>query len=186
MWSDWPAIQCIVIGRIPQASDGNVMPLSIFGNTVFSWHGGGGNNTTARIKRMRFFSKTIGWCYANLPTQWCSYVGVCLRYFRRACTSLNYYKEYLFGFETLVFATLLILYMQKDQDGAADGSLCGVVRSCFYVFVSLSCLYLYPCNQFYQRRIAGHSEVHNTRYFTGFRLFWCFAGHCSRRNSGAV
>ncbi len=25
--SDWPAIQCLVIGRIPQAWDGNVMPL---------------------------------------------------------------------------------------------------------------------------------------------------------------
>ncbi len=25
--SDWPAIQCIVIGRIPQACDGNVTPL---------------------------------------------------------------------------------------------------------------------------------------------------------------
>ncbi len=27
-----------------------------------------------------------------------------------------------------------------SQDGVADGSLHGVVRSCFYVFVSLSCL----------------------------------------------
>ncbi len=31
--SDWPAIQCIVIGRIPQVFDGNVTPLTIFGNT---------------------------------------------------------------------------------------------------------------------------------------------------------
>ncbi len=31
--SDWPAIQCIVIGRIPQACDGNFTPLTIFGNT---------------------------------------------------------------------------------------------------------------------------------------------------------
>ncbi len=38
--------------------------------------------------------------------------------------------------------------MQKDQDGAADGSLCGVVRSCFYVFVSLSCLYYIPAISF--------------------------------------
>ncbi len=30
--SDWPAIQCIVIGWIPQAFEGNVMPLTIFGN----------------------------------------------------------------------------------------------------------------------------------------------------------
>ncbi len=27
VYSDWPAIQCVVIGRIPQAGDGNVMPL---------------------------------------------------------------------------------------------------------------------------------------------------------------
>ncbi len=26
--SDWPAIQCVVIGRIPQAWDGNVTPLT--------------------------------------------------------------------------------------------------------------------------------------------------------------
>ncbi len=31
--SDWPDIRCIVIGRIPQACDGNVTPLTIFGNT---------------------------------------------------------------------------------------------------------------------------------------------------------
>ncbi len=30
--SDWPAIQCFVIGRIPQVCDGNVTPLTIFGN----------------------------------------------------------------------------------------------------------------------------------------------------------
>ncbi len=28
--------------------------------------------------------------------------------------SLNFYKEYLFGFETLVFATLGILYMHNQ------------------------------------------------------------------------
>ncbi len=33
--------------------------------------------------------------------------------FRRAWTSLSFYKEYLFGFETLVFATLGILSMQR-------------------------------------------------------------------------
>ncbi len=27
--SDWPAIQCVVIGRIPQACDGNVTPLTV-------------------------------------------------------------------------------------------------------------------------------------------------------------
>ncbi len=27
--SDWPAIQCVVIGRIPQAWDGNVTPLAV-------------------------------------------------------------------------------------------------------------------------------------------------------------
>ncbi len=27
--SDWPAIQCIVIGQIPQAWDGNVTPLTV-------------------------------------------------------------------------------------------------------------------------------------------------------------
>ncbi len=59
----------------------------------------------------------------------------------------------------------------SSQDGAADGSLRGIVRCCFYVLVSLSCLWLYPCKQFHQRQIAGHSEVHTTRHFTGFSLF---------------
>ncbi len=31
--SDWPAIQCVVIGRIPRACDANVTPFTIFGNT---------------------------------------------------------------------------------------------------------------------------------------------------------
>ncbi len=31
--SDWPAIQSVVIGRTPQACDGNVTPLTVFGNT---------------------------------------------------------------------------------------------------------------------------------------------------------
>ncbi len=34
--------------------------------------------------------------------------------FRRAWTSLNFYNEYLFGFETLVFATLGILSIHKQ------------------------------------------------------------------------
>ncbi len=34
--------------------------------------------------------------------------------FRGAWTSLNFYKEYLFGFETLVFATLGIFSMHEQ------------------------------------------------------------------------
>ncbi len=34
--------------------------------------------------------------------------------FRGAWTSLNFYKEYLFGFETLVFATLGISSMHEQ------------------------------------------------------------------------
>ncbi len=37
-----------------------------------------------------------------------------MRRFRKAWSSLNFYKEYLFGFETLVFATLGILSMHKQ------------------------------------------------------------------------
>ncbi len=33
---------------------------------------------------------------------------------RRAWTSLNFYREYLFGFETLVFATSEILSMHEQ------------------------------------------------------------------------
>ncbi len=38
---------------------------------------------------------------------------VWMRRFRRAWSSLNFYKEYIFGFETLVFVTSGILSMQK-------------------------------------------------------------------------
>ena len=34
--------------------------------------------------------------------------------FRGAWTSLNFYKEYLFGFETLVFATSQIFFMHQE------------------------------------------------------------------------
>ncbi len=37
-----------------------------------------------------------------------------MSHFRRAWTSLKFYKEYLFGFETLVFATSGILSMHKQ------------------------------------------------------------------------
>ncbi len=40
--------------------------------------------------------------------------GVWMSHFRGAWQSLNFYKEYLFGFETLIFATLQILYMHKQ------------------------------------------------------------------------
>ncbi len=36
--SDWPAIQCIVIGRIPQALDGDVTPLTILWCRVLARH----------------------------------------------------------------------------------------------------------------------------------------------------
>ncbi len=35
--------------------------------------------------------------------------------FRKAWQSRNFYKEYLFGFETLIFATLQIVYMHKQH-----------------------------------------------------------------------
>ncbi len=37
-----------------------------------------------------------------------------MSHFRRAWTSLDFYKEYLFGFETLVFATLGISSIHKQ------------------------------------------------------------------------
>ncbi len=39
VYADWPAIQCVVIGRIPQACDGNVTPLTIMWCRVPArWH----------------------------------------------------------------------------------------------------------------------------------------------------
>ncbi len=68
------------------------------------------NNTTVRIKMMpSFFAYTFGRCYASRPTQWHRHVGACLNE-----VFLNIYKEYLFGFETLVFTTSGILSMHKQ------------------------------------------------------------------------
>ncbi len=59
---------------------------------------------------------TFGRSYANLPTQWRRHVGrVWMSRFRRAWTSLKFDKEYLFGFETLVFATLFSLWHSKEN-----------------------------------------------------------------------
>ncbi len=40
--------------------------------------------------------------------------GVKLGFFRRAWQNLNFYKEYLFGFETLVFVTSGISSMHEQ------------------------------------------------------------------------
>ncbi len=92
--SDWPAIQCIVIGRLPQMCDGNVItPYHIWKHTASPRHGGGGgNNTTARIiVTSSFFAFTFGRCYANLPTQWQICGGlVWMRCFRKAWMRLNF------------------------------------------------------------------------------------------------
>ena len=37
-----------------------------------------------------------------------------MSHFRRAWLTLNFYKEYLFGFETLVFATSQIFFMHQE------------------------------------------------------------------------
>jgi len=37
-----------------------------------------------------------------------------MRRFRGAWLTLNFYKEYFFGFETLVFATLQIFFMHQE------------------------------------------------------------------------
>ncbi len=54
-----------------------------------------------------FIADTFERCYENLPTPWRRHEGACLNE-----QSLNLYEEYLFGFETLIFATLQILYAQ--------------------------------------------------------------------------
>ncbi len=85
--------------------------------TASPGHGASGsNNTTARIKiTPPFFAYTFGQCFANLPTSWRRHVGrVWMSRFRGAWSSLKFNKEYLFGFETLVFATSGILSMHKQ------------------------------------------------------------------------
>ncbi len=96
-------------------SPNKVISLSQW-NTASPGHGAGSNNSTARIKiTPSFFAYTFGRCYANLPTQWRRHVGACLNEpFRGAWTSLNFYKENLLGFETLVFATLGISSMHEQ------------------------------------------------------------------------
>ncbi len=50
-------------------------PYHIWKHTASPWHSGC-NNTAARIKvAPSFFVDTFWRCYANLPTQWCRFVG---------------------------------------------------------------------------------------------------------------
>ncbi len=80
--SDWPAIQCVVIGQMPQACDGNVTPLTIFGNTL-----------KLHLLSLR---KHLGGVMQIFPHSDVDMWGrVWMRRFRKAWTSLNFYKESL-------------------------------------------------------------------------------------------
>ncbi len=86
--SDWSAIQCVVIGHIAQACDGNVTPLTIFGNTQ-RLHD---NNATARLKvTPSFFAYTFGRCYKIFRHSDVDLRGhVWIRCFRKVWTSLDF------------------------------------------------------------------------------------------------
>ncbi len=59
-------------------------------------------------------------------------------------------------------------------------SMCVMFLFVFPVFLFLK------HDQFYQGLTAENSPEHTTKYFTGFGLFGCFAGHCiwQSRSSG--
>ncbi len=66
--SDWPAIQCFVIGRIPQACDGNVTPLTIFGNTYSA--------STIWRQRQQYYSENKSYAFFLCVNIWavlCNY-----------------------------------------------------------------------------------------------------------------
>ncbi len=87
-------------------------------NTASPWHGAdGSNNTTVRIiVPPSFIAHIFGQCFAIFPHSDVDMWGrVKMSRFRKVWQSLNSYKEYLFGFETLVFATLHRLYMHKQR-----------------------------------------------------------------------
>ncbi len=90
----------------------------IWNHTVSPRHGGGGNNTTARIKvTPSFFAYTFGRCYANLLTQWRRFVGcVWMRCFRKVWWSLKLLERYylwVWDFNLCDF-TDLIQYMHEQ------------------------------------------------------------------------
>ncbi len=67
-------------------------------------------NTTAVTETTPpFFMWTFGRHYASISTPWRRHVGACL-----GVDESQLYKEYLFGFETLVFATLGIFSMHNQ------------------------------------------------------------------------
>ncbi len=63
--------------------------------------------------------------------------------FRKAWSSLNFYKEYLYGFETLVFATSGILSMHKqlvtNRKGKFEIASYDPFNIVFIVFLSNKC-----------------------------------------------
>ncbi len=83
-------------------------------NTASPWHHC--FSTTVVTETMpSCFAWTFGQYYANISTSWRKHVGhVWMSRFRGAWQSLNFDREYLFGFETLVFATSGILSMHNQ------------------------------------------------------------------------
>ncbi len=94
--SDWPAIQCVVIGRMPQACDGNVTPLTVFGNTLklrllsLRKHLGG-------VTQIFPHSDVDMWCVFEWVDEW---------------TSLNFYKESLWVWDFSLCNFTDLIYAQ--------------------------------------------------------------------------
>ncbi len=84
--------------------------LSHRNTTASPWHG------CIRLLKPRLLSlcEHLGLHYANISTSWSRHVGGVFRMVLGGRDSLNFDKEYLFGFETLVFATSGILSMHNQ------------------------------------------------------------------------
>ncbi len=74
--------------------------------------------------------------------------------FRRAWQNLNFYKEYLFGFETLVFATSGILSMHK-QIVTLQRVLQGRKRKSHHIQFKIICIVLFTI-QLLQSSFTGN------------------------------
>ncbi len=105
-------IQCAVIGRI-LACDRNVIPFTIFGNSQRFYNMVAAATLQRDEKLCRQHLGGVMHIFQHIDVD--LWGRVWMRHFGKAWMSLNFYKEYLFGFETLIFVTLWILYLHKQR-----------------------------------------------------------------------
>ncbi len=93
------------------------------GRKYFRFHNETHSVSTTWRRQQQYYSENKSYAFFHCLYVWAVFIPhrdvdmwgcVWMSRFRRAWQILNFYKEYLFGFETLIFATLQMLYIHKQ------------------------------------------------------------------------